>query len=144
MKFKSFVSKHQTGPDKWVVVDADGQVLGRMASKIAMIIRGKNKPTFTPHNECGDGVIVINAEKVVLTGNKKEEKLYHFHSGYPGGLKSIPYFKLVQKKPDLPIIEAVKGMLPKNRLGRKLRKYLKVYVGNEHPHTAQIPQQIEI
>jgi large subunit ribosomal protein L13 len=128
----------------WYLVDAENKVLGRLASELAKIIRGKNKPTFTPHVDTGDYVIVINADKVTLTGNKWKDKLYYSHSGYPGGIKSITADDLKAKRPQDLIRFAVKGMLPKNRLGRKLFKKLKVYAGSEHPHEAQQPKPIEI
>ena len=128
----------------WFVVDAENKVLGRLASELAKILRGKNKPTFTPHVDTGDFVIVINADKVSLTGKKWKEKVYYSHSGYPGGIKSITAENLKAKRPEDLIRFAVEGMLPKNRLGRKLFRKLKVYVGSEHPHQAQQPQRIEI
>jgi large subunit ribosomal protein L13 len=129
---------------KWCVVDADGAVLGRLASSVAARLRGKHNPLFTPHVDTGDWVIVINADKVVLTGRKWDQKNYYRHSGYIGGLKSINARKLHEKKPEDLVRIAVKGMLPKNRLGRKLFKKLKVYAGNEHPHAAQLPEVISI
>ena len=128
----------------WYVVDAENKVLGRLASELAKILRGKNKPTFTPHVDTGDYVIVINADKVNLTGNKWKDKVYYRHSGYPGGIKSITAENLKAKRPEDLVRFAVKGMLPKNRLGRKLFRKLKVYAGSEHPHQAQQPQSIEI
>lgn len=129
---------------KWWVVDAEGQPLGRVASKIAMVLRGKHKATFTPHVDTGDFVIVINAEKVKATGRKLEQKLYHTHSGTPGHLKSINLATALEKKPELPIKHAVKGMLPKNVLGRQLLGKLKVYAGTDHPHAAQQPELLKI
>jgi large subunit ribosomal protein L13 len=128
----------------WYVVDAENKVLGRLASELAKILRGKNKPTFTPHVDTGDYVIVINADKVNLTGKKWKDKAYYSHSGYPGGIKSITAENLKAKRPEDLVRFAVKGMLPKNRLGRKLFRKLKVYAGSEHPHQAQQPQRIEI
>jgi large subunit ribosomal protein L13 len=128
----------------WYVVDAENKVLGRLASELAKILRGKNKPTFTPHVDTGDYVIVINADKVNLTGKKWKDKVYYSHSGYPGGIKSITAENLKAKRPEDLVRFAVKGMLPKNRLGRKLFRKLKVYAGSEHPHQAQQPQRIEI
>lgn len=125
---------------EWLVVDAAGKRLGRLAADIARLLRGKHKPVFTPHVDTGDFVIVVNADKVVLTGKKWEEKTYYWHTGYIGGLKSITARKLLQKKPEEIIKLAVKGMLPKNRLGRDLFRKLKVYAGPEHPHTAQKPK----
>jgi large subunit ribosomal protein L13 len=124
---------------RWYVVDATDQPLGRLASKIAKILQGKHKPTYTPHFDVGDYVIVVNAAKVKLTGNKWEEKIYYRHSGYIGNLKEIPYKDLVAKHPDLPIKLAVKRMLPKNELGRRMLRKLKVYPGPDHPHQAQNP-----
>jgi len=125
-------------------VDAQNAVLGRLASEIAARLRGKHNPLFTPHVDCGDFVIVINADKVKLTGRKMQQKMYYRHSGYIGGLKEINAEKLLQKKPEDVIRNAVKGMLPKNRLGRKMYKKLKVYAGSEHPHQAQQPQALEL
>lgn len=128
---------------KWYVIDAEGKVLGRLASEIASVLRGKRKPIFTPHVDCGDFVIVINADKVVLTGNKLNQKIHAYHTGYPGGRKEIVYAEMMEKRPEKVIALAVKGMLPKNRLGRKMIKKLKVYTGNEHPHAAQAPEVYE-
>lgn len=129
---------------KWVVVDADGKVLGRLAVEIARILRGKNKPTYTPHLDTGDYVVVINAEKVVLTGNKEEDKMYQTFSGYRGGQKEISVARVRATHPERLVEMAVKGMLPKNRLGRQLQAKLKVYAGSEHPHGAQNPEAISI
>jgi large subunit ribosomal protein L13 len=129
---------------KWYVVDADNVVLGRLASKVASVLKGKHKPIYTPHVDTGDFVIVVNAAKVQLTGNKRDEKTYYHHTGYPGGLKSITADKLLEKKPEDVINIAVKGMLPKNPLGRSMFAKLKVYAGSEHPHTAQKPEVLEI
>lgn len=126
----------------WWVIDAEGKPLGRLASAIATVLRGKNKPTFTPHVDTGDFVIVVNASKVRLTGRKLEQKLYVRHSGEPGGFREEPYGKLLVRKPELPITKAVKGMLPKNILGRELLTKLKVYAGPDHPHAAQKPQPL--
>jgi large subunit ribosomal protein L13 len=126
----------------WWVIDAEGKPLGRLASAIAMVLRGKNKPTFTPHVDTGDFVIVVNAQKVKLTGRKLEQKEYVRHSGEPGGFRREPYGALLQRKPELPITKAVKGMLPKNTLGRELLTKLKVYGGPDHPHAAQKPQPL--
>jgi len=125
---------------KWHVVDADGKALGRLASRVALILRGKNKPTFPPHQDTGDFVVVINAQKVTLTGKKWKEKIYTHHSGYPGGLKQASAEKIAEKKPERLITMAVQGMLPKNKMGRKLIKKLKVYAGDAHPHQAQQPE----
>ena len=141
---KSFIAKPAEVERKWYVVDADGKTLGRLASEVASVPRGKNKPTFTPHVDCGDYVIVINAEKVAVTGKKRPEKIYKKHTGYPGGLREITFDKLQQKKPEEIIRHAVKGMLPDGKLGRQMFKKLKVYAGAEHPHTAQKPETLEI
>jgi large subunit ribosomal protein L13 len=127
---------------KWYVVDATDQVLGRLATRIAVYLRGKHKPQFTPNVDAGDFVIVVNAEKVKLTGNKLEDKVYYHHTGYPGGIKAETAKSRLERKPELIIEKAVKGMLPKNRLGRALVKKLKVYKGSEHPHAAQKPENI--
>ena len=129
---------------RWFVIDADGQVLGRLSTTIAKIISGKNKPTYTPFLDTGDHVIVINAEKVVLTGKKESDKVYHTHSLYPGGLKSKAARFVRAEKPEWMIEEAVWGMLPKNKLGRKMLKKLKVYRGSNHPHAAQKPERLSI
>lgn len=125
---------------KWHLVDADGKTLGRLASRVAVLLRGKHKPIFTPHVDTGDFVIVVNAEKVALTGKKWKDKLYIHHSGYPGGLKSVSAEKMREKKPERLVTMAVQGMLPKTKLGRKLLKKLKVYAGGDHPHQAQQPE----
>ena len=129
---------------KWYVVDAEGQRLGRLASEIAMILRGKNKPSFTPNADTGDFVIVVNAEKVIVTGRKSEQKLYRRHSGRPGGMKTETFAQLQQRIPERIIEKAVKGMLPKNVMGRRLFTKLKVYTGADHPHTAQTPETLTI
>jgi large subunit ribosomal protein L13 len=141
---KSFSAKpaQAQADQKWWVIDAEGKPLGRIASKIAMILRGKNKPTFTPHVDTGDFVIVVNAKKVLLTGRKLEQKQYVRHSGEPGGFRSESYGNVLERKPELPIQKAVKGMLPKNILGRELLTKLKVYPGPDHPHAAQKPQPL--
>ena len=129
---------------KWYIINAEGKRLGKVAVKAATLLRGKHKPFFTPHQEIGDFVVIINAEKAELTGNKAEKKIYYRHSGYPGGLTSENYNKIVARKPEFPMEHALKGMLPKGRLGRKLFKNVKVYAGAEHPHAAQKPESIEI
>ena len=130
---------------KWLVVDAEGVVLGRMAAEIAKILRGKHRPEFTPHVDCGDNVIVVNAEKVQLTGNKREDKTYYRHTGYPGGIKFRTASEILDgKKPEDVVIKAVQRMLPKNRLARKQISNLKVYAGAEHPHEAQNPEVLDI
>lgn len=141
---KTFMAKAEEVQRKWYVVDADGKPLGRLASEVASVLRGKNKPTFTPHVDTGDHVIVINAAKVVLTGNKLDNKLYRHHSGWPGGLKEMTYRHLMEKSPEKVIELAVKRMLPKNSLGRQMFTKLKVYKGAEHEHQAQKPEVLEI
>ncbi|MEX2524116.1 MAG: 50S ribosomal protein L13 [Gammaproteobacteria bacterium] len=128
----------------WYVVDASGKTLGRLATEIARRLRGKHKPEFTPHMDTGDYIVVINAKQVRVTGRKKTDKTYYSHSGYPGGIKSITFDKLMQKKPELVIEKAVKGMLPKGPLGRQMFRKLRVYPGAEHQHAAQQPQTLEI
>lgn len=144
MKKYTYSAKKDDIQGKWWVVDAEGAILGRLASGIASRLRGKHSPLFTPHVDTGDSVIVINADKVVLTGRKLDQKNYYRHSGYIGGLKTITARKLLEKKPEELVRFAVKGMLPKNRLGRKLFKKLKVYVGDKHPHEAQKPEVLTI
>ncbi len=141
---KSFVAKEQDITRDWFVVDATDLVLGRLASQVASRLRGKHKAIFTPHVDTGDFIIVINADKVRLTGRKLDQKLYHRHSGYPGGLTSINARRLLEKHPERLVTFAVKGMLPKNHLGRKILKKLKVYAGPEHPHQAQQPQPLSV
>ena len=135
----SFIAKPHEVEKKWYVVDAEGRTLGRLASEIASILRGKKKPIFTPHVDTGDYVIVINAEKVAVTGKKRKEKIYKRHTGYPGGLRERTFEKLLERKPEEIIRHAVKGMMPKGRLGRQMYKKLKVYAGPEHGHAAQKP-----
>jgi len=139
---KTYVPKEVES--KWYVIDAEGKTLGRLAAKIASILRGKHKPEYTPHLPVGDYVIVVNAAKVRLTGKKLEDKIYTRYSGYQGGLKRIPAGEMLKKHPERVVERAVKGMLPKNRLGRKLAKRLKVYPGPEHPHAAQKPEKLEL
>lgn len=141
---KTFVAKPATVQREWFVVDAEGKTLGRIATEIATRLRGKHKPEYTPHVDTGDYVIVINAEKVTVTGTKAKDKIYHSHSGYPGGLKSISFEKLQAKKPEMIIEAAVKGMLPKGPLGREMFRKLKVYAGPVHNHAAQQPKTLEI
>lgn len=141
---KSFVAKPHEIERKWFVIDAEGKTLGRLSSEIAKILRGKHKPIYTPHVDTGDHVIVINAEKVVLTGKKLDQKMHRYHTGYVGGLKEVPYRKIMQDKPEKAIQVAVKGMLPKNSLGRAMYKKLKVYQGADHNHQAQQPEVYEI
>lgn len=140
----TYMAKPEEINRKWYVVDAEGKTLGRLASQVASILRGKNKPIFTPHIDTGDFVIIINAEKVVLTGKKLDQKMYRHHSLYPGGLKEMPYRKFLAKKPEFAVYEAVRGMLPKGPLGRKMLKKLKVYRGPEHNHQAQKPEFLDI
>lgn len=141
---KSYMAKTNEVERKWYVIDAEDVVLGRLASEVASILRGKKKPIFTPHVDCGDYVIVINAEKVKFTGDKLNQKHHVYHTGYPGGRREIVYSEMIQKRPEKVIELAVKGMLPKNRLGRKMFNKLKVYAGSEHPHEAQQPEVIEL
>lgn len=141
---KTYLAKPEEVERKWYVVNAKGKTLGRLASTVAKILRGKNKPQFTPHVDCGDHVIIINADQVELTGKKLDQKKYITHSMYPGGLKVTSYRLLMQKKPELAVKEAVKGMLPNTPLGRQQIKKLKVYRGPEHPHAAQKPEPLEI
>lgn len=144
MKKYTYFAKESDIESKWWVVDAQDAVLGRLASEVAARIRGKHNPLFTPHTDTGDYVIVINAEKIVLTGRKLEQKNYYRHSGYVGGLKTINAKHLLEKRPEDLVRFAVKGMLPKNRLGRALFKKLKVYAGDKHPHAAQMPAALEL
>ena len=141
---KTYMAKAETVERKWYVIDAEGVALGRLATKVAAVLRGKHKPTFTPNVDTGDFVIVLNTDKVVLTGKKLEDKFYRYHSGYIGGLKEISYKKLMAEKSDLAVYEAVKGMLPKNSLGRVMLKKLRVYKGAEHNHAAQKPEVLKI
>ena len=141
---KTYIAKEYEVEKKWYLVDAQDMVLGRLASQIAIRLRGKHKPIFTPHADTGDFVVVINAEKVSLTGNKWDNKMYYRHTGYLGGLKQISARKLIEKKPDQVLYMAVKRMLPKNSLGRRQLKKLKIYAGSEHPHVAQNPQLIKM
>ena len=141
---KTFMAKAEAVERKWYVVDAAGVPLGRLASKVASVLRGKNKPTYTPNVDTGDFVIVINTDKTVLTGKKLENKFYRYHTGYIGGLKEISYKKMMAEKSDLAVYEAVKGMLPKNSLGRAMIKKLKVYKGAEHNHAAQKPEELKL
>ena len=141
---KTYTPKAEEIQRRWVVVDAEGQVLGRLASKVAQILRGKHKPIFSPHLDVGDYVVVINADKIRLTGTKPEKKAYFRHTGYIGGEKFIPFKTMLDAHPDRVIDLAVKGMLPKNNLGRLMRRKLKVYAGATHPHEAQQPETIEL
>lgn len=140
---KTYMAKPAEVERKWYVVDATDKVLGRLASQVAMVLRGKNKPTFTPNVDTGDYVIIINADKVRLTGKKLEKKYYRYHTGYIGGLKEVQYKKLMAEKPEFVVYKAVKGMLPKNAIGRTMIKKLHVYAGNEHNHQAQQPVELK-
>ena len=141
---RTFSAKPYEVEREWVVVDAKDQILGRLATRVATILRGKHKPIYTPHVDCGDYVIVVNAEKVRVTGRKLDQKMYYRHSGYPGGLRQIDLRRQLQLHPERVVEAAVRGMLPKNRLGRKLFKKLKVYAGPTHPHQAQQPKALEL
>ena len=141
---KTFSAKPETVKRDWFVIDAEDKVLGRLATEIARRLRGKHKAEYTPHVDTGDYIVVINAEKVAVTGNKFKNKIYHHHTGYPGGLKSVTFEKLQATKPEMIIEKAVKGMLPKNPLGRDMFRKLKVYAGSEHNHAAQQPKALEI
>jgi large subunit ribosomal protein L13 len=141
---KTYQAKKEELKYQWYLVNAEGKVLGRLASELAKILRGKHKPTFTPHLDTGDFVVVVNAEKVGLTGKKLKDKIYYRHTGYPGGIKEVSAEKLLAKKPTEVIRRAVKGMLPKNSLGRQMLRKLKVYAGPNHPHKAQNPVPLEL
>ena len=141
---KTFVTKPAEVEREWYIVDATDQTLGRLASKIAPILRGKHKPTYSPAVDCGDFIVIINADKIAVTGRRMDQKMYYRHSNYPGGLSEINLRDLLQKHPDRPIRFAVKGMLPKNKLGRKMLTKLKVYAGDEHPHHAQQPKELKL
>ena len=136
----SYIAKPETVERKWYVIDADGVVLGRLASQVALMLRGKHKPTFTPHVDTGDYIIVVNTDKIAMTGRKLDQKIYYHHSGYPGGLKETKYRDLLANKSEFALKKAVRGMLPKGPLGNKMFKKLKVYAGCEHPHAAQKPE----
>ena|SRR5215216_3806695 len=141
---KSFMARSREVERKWLLIDAEGQTLGRLATEIARLLRGKDKPQYTPHVDTGDFVVVVNAEKVVVTGKKTEQKVYYRHSGYPGGLKTTSYEEMLERKPTEILRRAVKGMMPKTRLGRQQLKKLKIYAGPEHPHEAQRPKSYEV
>ena len=141
---KTFSAKPDSVKRDWFLVDADGKTLGRLATEIAHRLRGKHKAEYTPHVDTGDYIVVVNAEKIQVTGNKAKDKMYHHHTGYVGNLKSISFEKLIEKAPERVIQNAVKGMLPHNPLGRTMFRKLKVYAGSEHPHTAQQPQPLNI
>jgi large subunit ribosomal protein L13 len=144
LSYKTVSANKNTVNKEWLLVDADGQTLGRLASKVAMLIRGKYKPNYTPHVDCGDNVVIINAEKIVLTGKKWTDKTYIRHTGYPGGQRSLTATELFGKNPTRLVEKAIKGMLPKNKLGRALFKNLYVYVGTEHNQTAQKPKEFNL
>jgi len=144
VKKYTYSAKNTDNKERWYIIDAEGAILGRLASTVATRLRGKHNPLFTPHVDMGDWIVVINANKVVLTGKKWDQKNYYRHSGYIGGLKTITAKKLMEKRPEDLVRFAVKGMLPKNRLGRKLYKKLKVYSGDQHPHEAQQPEILKI
>lgn len=144
LSYKTKSANAATVNKRWFVADAEGKTLGRFSSEVAKILRGKNKPDFTPHVDCGDNVIIINADKIALTGSKMDSKVYIHHTGYPGGQRETSAKQLMDKKPTAMIEKAVKGMLPKNRLGRAIFKNMHVYQGGEHPHAAQKPESIEI
>lgn len=141
---KTFSAKPESVERDWYVVDATGKTLGRLATEIARRLRGKHKPTYTPHVDTGDYIVVINAEKVQVTGNKRTDKMYYRHTEYPGGIKEISFDKLIDHKPEMVIQGAVKGMLPRNPLGRAMFSKLKVYAGSEHPHAAQQPKELAL
>ncbi|MEH6450163.1 MAG: 50S ribosomal protein L13 [Oleispira sp.] len=141
---KTYSAKPESVQREWFIVDAAEKTLGRLATEIALRLKGKHKPEYTPHVDTGDYIVVINAEKVRVTGKKTTDKMYYRHTGYPGGLRSISFDKLIDHKPEMVIEQAVKGMLPKNPLGRDMYRKLKVYAGTEHPHAAQQPQTLEI
>ena len=141
---KTYTARAEDLEREWFLVNAEGKTLGRLASEIAQVLRGKHKPIYTPHLDCGDFVIVVNAEKVRVTGRKLDQKMYYRHTGYPGGIKSISLRNQLQQHPERVLEAAVRGMLPRNRLGRKMLKKLKVYAGNSHPHQAQQPKVLEL
>lgn len=141
---KTYFANSENTEQKWYLVDASGEVLGRLASQIAKVLRGKHKPVFTPHSDAGDHVVVVNAASIKVTGNKESDKIYHTHSGFPGGIKDIPFDKMMEKDPTRALAIAVKGMMPKNPLGRAMLRKLKIYAGAEHPHTAQQPVSIDL
>lgn len=141
---RTYVPKSGEIERKWRLVDAEGKVVGRLATEIANILRGKNKPSFTPHLDTGDFVVVVNAEKIRFTGNKMSDKVYYHHTGFPGGIKGITAEKVLEKEPEKIIVEAVKGMLPKNKLRKVFMGKLKVYAGSDHPHVAQQPEAVNI
>ena len=141
---KSYMARPSSVERKWHLIDAEGQTLGRLAAEITCLLRGKNKPQYTPHIDTGDFVVVVNAEKVVVTGNKAEQKVYYRHTGYPGGLRETSFEAMLERKPTEILRRAVRGMMPKTRLGRQQLRKLKIYAGPEHPHEAQTPQPYEV
>ena len=141
---KTYMAKPNEVERKWYLIDAEGKTLGRLATEVATLLRGKHKPTYTPHIDTGDNVIIINCSKIVLTGNKLDQKTHKYHTGYPGGLKEITYKDFLDKTPDRAVYLAVKGMLPKNKLGKKMIKKLRVYSGSEHEQQAQVPEVYEL
>jgi len=141
---KTYVATPENREREWLVVDATGQTLGRLATQIATALRGKHKPEYTPHCDVGDFVVVVNAEKIAVTGKKRDEKLYHRYSGYPGGLRTRTFSELLERRPEEPLRLAVKGMLPRNRIARAQLRKLKIYAGPDHPHAAQQPKPMEI
>ena len=141
---KTYSAKAESVQRDWYVVDAAGKTLGRLAAEVALRLRGKHKPEFTPHVDTGDYIVVVNAEKVAVTGNKAAKKIYYSHTEYPGGIKDISFEKLIEKAPERALQSAVKGMLPKGPLGREMFRKLKIYAGSEHPHTAQQPQTLDL
>ena len=141
---KSYMARPLEVERKWYVIDAEGRTLGRLASEIARVLRGKNKPHYTPHVDVGDFVVVVNAQKVVVTGKKAEQKVYRRHSGYPGGMKETSYERMLERRPEEIVRRAVYGMMPKSRLARQQMRKLKIYAGPEHPHAAQDPQLYEV
>ena len=143
-KMKSYMARPRAVERKWHLINAEGQTLGRLATEIARLLRGKHKPQYTPHIDTGDFVVVVNAEKVFVTGKKAEQKVYYRHTGYPGGLREMSYEDMLERKPTEVLRKAVKGMMPKTRLGRQQFKKLKIYAGPEHPHEAQAPEPYEV
>ena len=141
---KTYVATPENRERDWLVIDATGQTLGRLATQIATVLRGKHKPEYTPHCDVGDFVVVVNAEKIAVTGKKRDEKLYHRYSGYPGGLRSRTFAEMLDRRPEEPLRLAVKGMLPRNRIARAQLRKLKIYAGSDHPHAAQQPKPMEI
>jgi large subunit ribosomal protein L13 len=144
LSYKTVSANRDTVEKKWYLVDAETEIVGRLATKVAGVLRGKHKPSYTPHVDCGDNVIIINADKVRFTGEKMREKQYFFHSGYPGGKRFVAAQDLMKRRPTYVVEKAIKGMLPKNRLGREMFRNLYVYTGSDHPHAAQQPEPLQI